>query len=82
MAMNQPTLDELMKKVDSRYTLVIVAAKRARLLTEADEDEVNSSKPVTRALQEIANGKIKFRHTRGGKEVKIGHRSSDAGRRG
>ena len=30
--MNQPTLDELMEKVDSRYTLVVVTAKRARTL--------------------------------------------------
>ena len=32
--MNQPGLDVLMKSVDSKYTLVVVAAKRARQLTE------------------------------------------------
>jgi len=66
--MKQPSLDELMKRVDSRYTLVVVAAKRARLLTEAEENEVNGGKPVTKALQEIANGKIKFRHTKQGRK--------------
>lgn len=66
--MNQPSLDDLMKKVDSRYTLVVMAAKRARLLTEAGEGEENGSKPVTRALMEIAEGKVKFRHTRQGRK--------------
>ncbi len=66
--MNQPSLDELMKKVDSRYTLVVMAAKRARKLTEAGEGELNGNKPVTRALQEIASGRVKFRHTREGRK--------------
>lgn len=66
--MKQPSLDELMKRVDSRYTLVVMAAKRARLLTGAEENEANGSKPVTKALQEIANGKIKFRHTKKGRK--------------
>ncbi len=58
--MIQPTLDELMKKVDSRYTLVVLASKRARLLTERgnDGDEGTAKKPVTTALTENAQGKI------------------------
>jgi DNA-directed RNA polymerase subunit omega (EC 2.7.7.6) len=66
--MKQPSLDELLKRVDSRYTLVVMAAKRARLLTEAGENEANGSKPVTKALEEIASGKIKFRHTKQGRK--------------
>lgn len=60
--MNQPSLDQLMHKVDSRYTLVVIAAKRARELT-ADGEEENAlpSKPVSVALQEIAAGKIHYR---------------------
>lgn len=61
--MNAPTLDELMEKVDSRYTLVVVTAKRARLLTErgsANADEAYS-KPVTAALKEIACNKIGYK---------------------
>ncbi|WP_201721872.1 DNA-directed RNA polymerase subunit omega [Desulfotomaculum copahuensis] len=63
--MNQPSLDLLMKKVDSRYTLVVIAAKRARELT-ADGEEENTlpSKPVSMALQEIAAGKIKYRRVK------------------
>lgn len=63
------TLDELMEKVDSRYTLVVVAAKRARQLTERKEDDNNGAtvrKPVTEALREIADGKIAYRRTKQG----------------
>lgn len=70
--MNQPSLDELMHKVDSRYTLVVIAAKRARILTEkreAQRDAVDGGlarKPVTEALQEILDGDIKYRRTKQG----------------
>ncbi|MCL6611264.1 MAG: DNA-directed RNA polymerase subunit omega [Peptococcaceae bacterium] len=63
------TLDQLMQKVDSRYTLVVVAAKRARKLTEK-KDNGNSGftvrKPVTEALKEIARGAISYRRTKQG----------------
>jgi len=62
--MNQPSLDELMKKVDSRYTLVVVAAKRARELTARGEEDRPAVKPVTVALQEIAGGKIGYRYVK------------------
>ncbi len=66
--MIKPTLDELMEKVDSRYTLVVVAAKRARALTERGCDKVDGvvSKPVTTALTEISENKIKFKRTKMG----------------
>ncbi|MDD4239783.1 MAG: DNA-directed RNA polymerase subunit omega [Desulfotomaculaceae bacterium] len=66
--MNAPTLDELMEKVDSRYTLVVVTAKRARVLTErgSDKDDDVFSKPVTAALKEIANNKIGYIRTNTG----------------
>lgn len=48
---------------ESRYTLVMVAAKRARQLVEGDEPKVDTkaSKPVTIALDEIAEGKIDYK---------------------
>jgi len=63
--MIQPSLDELMKKVDSRYTLVVVAAKRARTLTDRDSTKVEYtvSKPVTTALMEIAENKVGYKRT-------------------
>ena len=64
------TLDSLLLKVDSRYTLVVVAAKRARRLTEKKENErdngLNVRKPVSEALKEIAQGRILYRRTRQG----------------
>lgn len=71
MALNKPSLDELLENVDSRYTLVVVSAKRARQLTEKslhqeDIDPEVASKPVSAALQEAVRGKIKYRRTRQG----------------
>lgn len=73
--MIEPTIDGLLEKVDSKYTLVILAAKRAR--------EINSyysqlgegrgefvpplvetgglrNKPLSIALEEIAEDKVTF----------------------
>jgi len=66
--MKQPSLDGLMKNVDSKYTLVVTAAKRAREITEGSAKlvESNSYKPVTVALEEIANNKIGYERTKSG----------------
>ncbi|MDN5347329.1 MAG: DNA-directed polymerase subunit omega [Clostridia bacterium] len=60
--MQQPSLDELLKKVNSKYALAVIAAKRARTLKEGDFESLypKGTKPVTIALQEIVNGKITF----------------------
>lgn len=63
--MNKPTLDELAKHVDSKYTLVVVAAKRARSFTASVEAN-KGLKPVTKALEEIAMGKIGYERTKSG----------------
>lgn len=66
--MNQPSLDVLRDRVDSRYTLVVAVAKRARQLLEGARPlvECDSAKPVTVALQELAAGKINYERTRTG----------------
>jgi len=66
--MKQPSLDVLMSKVDSKYTLVVAAAKRARAITENTPNTAGPrvQKPVTQALYEIANGKIKYERTKSG----------------
>jgi DNA-directed RNA polymerase subunit omega len=65
--LNQPALDELMKKVDSKYTLVVVAAKRARALTENGNYAADkSTKAVTVALNEVFQQKISFERTKAG----------------
>lgn len=57
-----PSINEMRKKADSRYTLVILAAKRARdiidgtpLLTECAVD-----RPVSIAAKEIAEDLITY----------------------
>lgn len=66
--MRQPSLDLLMSKVDSKYTLVLATAKRARRLMEDPEFEANAHgvKPVSMALEEIAKGRFCFELTREG----------------
>ena len=65
--MKQPSLDVLMQKVDSKYTLVVAAAKRARMITEDQPaGGPKGQKPVTQALNEIADGRVKYTRTRAG----------------
>ncbi len=60
-----PSINDLMKKADSRYTLVVETAKRARQLVDGSPklSRVNSEKEVTIAINEIAEGKITFVRT-------------------
>jgi DNA-directed RNA polymerase subunit omega len=66
--MIKPSIDELLVKVDSKYSLVVAAAKRARSIVEGSPVlvETDSKKPVTRALFEIAAGKITYERTKTG----------------
>ena len=50
-----PEISKLMEGLDSRYSLVIVTAKRARQLAASSAND----KTVSYAINEIANGKIK-----------------------
>lgn len=66
------TIDELLSKVDSKYTLVHLSAQRAREInayyhslgeglgqyTPPLVEQVDSNKPLSIALEEIATGKI------------------------
>ncbi len=63
-----PPLDKLLQKVDSKYTLVVVAAKRAREIMEGSEPRVHvkSGKTVTQALYEINAGLVCYRRTKAG----------------
>lgn len=55
-----PPVAELLKDVQSRYLLVNVVAHRARqIAAEAEEfGEELPEKPVTLAIQEVADGKL------------------------
>ena len=60
--MISPDIKDLMRNMDSRYTLVVAAAKRARQLTAGAEPltRFRSDKPVTLAIHEIAEGKVDY----------------------
>lgn len=55
-----PAMSDLLKEVNGRYLLVNLAARRAREISEyADEQEIElSEKPVSLAIEEIAEGKL------------------------
>jgi len=57
-----PSIDQLLQQVDSKYTLVIAAAKRGRQLRNGARPaiECDSRKEVTVALSEISSGKIEI----------------------
>lgn len=60
-----PSIDEMVKKVDSKYTLVVAASRRARMLRNGDKSELRnprSSKYVGVALEEIYNDILKVEH--------------------
>ena len=56
-----PPMSELLKNINSRYLLVNVVAKRARQMAiDAElEHEPLEEKPVTLAIREVADGKLK-----------------------
>ena len=71
--MSYPRIDHLLQNADGRYSLVIVAAKRARQINNYHQQlgegtfedfapplvESRSKNYLTMALEEIAEGKIK-----------------------
>ena len=64
-----PTLKTLMTKVDSKYTLVVAVAKRARQLISGaslplvdEEDAVD--RPVSTAIREIVADKVTYEHVK------------------
>ena len=55
-----PPVADLLKKVDSRYLLVNLVAHRARQIAaeaEAFQEDL-PEKPVTMAIQEVADGEL------------------------
>lgn len=58
-----PSINEIRKKADSRYTLVILAAKRARDIIDGKRPLVNEDRerPVSVAAYEIAEDLITYR---------------------
>lgn len=68
MSMIYPSIDDLVERVDSKYTLVIAAAKRARQILDGSSImvETDSTKDVTIALEEVSQGKLEYEKTKEG----------------
>lgn len=56
----KPTLEKLLPKVDNRYTLAILVAKRVRQLVDGAQPLLESDSPnlVTLACEELASNRI------------------------
>lgn len=60
-----PSIDSLLQKIDSKYSLVSVAAKRARQMQLKDDSKIEkpvSYKQVGKALEEIHSGKLTYQN--------------------
>jgi DNA-directed RNA polymerase subunit omega len=74
--LNKPKIDTLLEKVDSKYALVILAARRARQINNyyrnREEGSIDDIPPplvdtrsrniLTIAMEEIAAGNISYRY--------------------
>lgn len=58
--MLRPSIDALLKRVDSKYSLVVLEAKRAHELRAGEKAtmEFKSAKPTLSALEEIEAGTV------------------------
>ena len=61
-SMVNPSTDDMLKKIHSRYTLVVLASKRARQLLTGEPCRIAhpTEKFVTDAMEEIYEGKINY----------------------
>ncbi|MFJ5963443.1 MULTISPECIES: DNA-directed RNA polymerase subunit omega [unclassified Bacillus (in: firmicutes)] len=61
--MLDPSIDSLMNKIDSKYTLVTVSARRAREMQIHQDQQIENTKSykyVGKALEEIDAGLLTF----------------------
>jgi len=57
-----PSLQSLLKQVNSRYLLVNIIARRSRDIANAanERGEIYNDKPVSQAIEEIAAGELRI----------------------
>lgn len=68
-SMIEPSLIELLKKVENRYTLVTVTSKRARQIIVGDEsllEETSMNNPLTVAINEVNEGRVFYENIKEG----------------
>ena len=57
------TVEDCLRKVESRFALVILAARRAKMIMKGAKPLVDAdNRPIVTALREVASGKVKFDH--------------------
>ena len=61
-SMINPSVVDLLKKVEDRYSLVIVTSRRARQIIDGNEPLTSNSskKPLTIAINEVNEGLISY----------------------
>jgi DNA-directed RNA polymerase subunit omega len=61
--MIDPSVDDLLEKYDSRFSLIISTSQRARQLIDGAESlyDKNDLKPVSIAVKEISDDLIKYK---------------------
>jgi DNA-directed RNA polymerase subunit omega len=60
------TVEDCLRKVESRFELVILAARRAKMIMKGAKPLVDAdNRPIVTALREVAAGKVKFKHPEG-----------------
>ena len=77
--MIHPKIDDLLEKVDSKYALVIAAARRTRQINDYHHQlgegigfenappplvESRSKNYLTMALEEVSEGKLKYKYSK------------------
>jgi DNA-directed RNA polymerase subunit omega len=60
--MARVTVEDCLPRVDNRFALVLLGARRARQLMAGARPvlEISKNKPPVLALREVATGKVKF----------------------
>jgi DNA-directed RNA polymerase subunit omega len=57
------TVEDCLKTVESRFELVILAARRAKMIMKGAKPLVDAdNRPIVTALREVAAGKVRFNH--------------------
>ncbi len=57
------TVEDCLKSVESRFELVILAARRAKMIMKGAKPLVDAdNRPIVTALREVAAEKVKFIH--------------------
>lgn len=67
-SMINPSIVDLLQKVDNRYSLVIVTSKRARQIIDGAEPfvKVDSNKPLTVSINEVNQELVKYEQIKEG----------------